>query len=188
MFYRCFNQPQPSVPHGWEQPCNRVCKGKLYPGDTDGCSFPSHCLYWLKKSLVSCQARTSNAVCCSSVYVNWTDEYWYCVRLNGSQGSPFLSRLCCRVPARYRSTRWTHCWWVRRVRLLVSSSAMWGGVVTLYTVKEMSKKSRERRGCRCMKAPAGEEAEVNGCSCGQGGSCVFTEPAFTLQSSELTPR
>lgn len=75
-----------------------------------------------------------------------------------------------------------------KARLLVSSSALWGGEVTLYTVKEMRKKSWERRDCRGMKAPAGEEAEVNGCSCGRGGLCVFTEPAFTLQSSELTPR
>lgn len=40
-----------------------------------------------------------------------------------------------------------------------------------------------------MKAPAGEEAEVNGCSCGPaGGCCLFTVAAFGLRSSERQDR
>lgn len=142
------------------------------------------------RKVLACQVRTSTAVCCSSAYVNWTDESTLAPREakqkpGRSAQQPIFIQALLLSPSRAQVNK-VNTLLMSKARLLLISSALWGGEVILYTVKETSKKSRERRGCRGMKAPAGEEAEVNGCGREGEGSCVFTEAAFTLQSSELT--
>lgn len=134
------------------------------------------------QQVMLCAARlcTSTGQTCTGTVSGQTEAKRGCWTAHFQPGSAAES------PPDAGQQRWTRCWWVRRDSWWVLLPC--GEAVTLYTVKEMSKKSRERRGCRGLKAPSGEEAEVNGCSCGRGGSCMFTEPAFTLQSFELTPR
>lgn len=212
MFWRRFNQLQPSAPHDWEQPWRShplilrktaLCCQQQLPSSTFRL-YPGWC-WWLfisphtastgwRKVLLACQARTSSAVCCSSVHVNWTDESTLVPRKakrkpgRGAEQPLFIQALMLS-PTQTQVNK-VNALLMRKASLLLISSALWGGKVILYTVKEISEKCLQRRGCRGMKAPAGEEAEVNGCSCGQGGgggSCMFTEPTFTLQPSELTP-
>lgn len=80
--------------------------------------FPSHCLYWLKQSLI--RMPIQNKRCCVLLFCVRQRDGWECtgrVKPSGSQAgvlnSPFSSRLCCWVLVKSRSTRWTRC---RRVR------------------------------------------------------------------------
>lgn len=121
-----------------------------------------------RKVLLASQARTSAAVCGSSLYVNWTDKSALAPREakrkpgRGAEQPIFIQALLLS-PGQVQVNK-VNALLMSKARVLLIPSALWGGEAILYTVKETSKRSRERRVCRGMKAPAGEEAEVSRCS------------------------
>lgn len=131
-------------------------------------TWPSECLFihvlraslhtastgW-RKVLLACQARTSTAVCCSSVYVNWTDESALApceAKRKPGRGAerPIFVQALLLSPGQTQVNK-VNALLMSKARLLLISSALRGGEAILYTVKETSKERLQG-----MKAPAGD--------------------------------
>lgn len=127
-------------------------------------AFPHTASTGWSKVLLGCQSRTSDAVCCSSAYVNGTDECalapcgakWKPGR--GAEQPIFIQGLL--LSPGQKQVNEVNTLMTSKMRLTLIPSALWGGEAILYTVKETSKNSRETRDCGGIKAPAGEKADL----------------------------
>ena len=138
---------------------------------------------------IVCQAaRPGQALLCAALLCTSTGQTrarWHRERPSASRAgvlnSPFSSRLCCWVPASNGSTRWTRCWWVRRDSCWFLLPC-WEVKRSFIRLKRRVKRAGKGEAGGAWRHQLGRRQRWTG-----GGSRVLTKPAFTLQSSELTP-